>query len=327
MTNANLNAAQMIIATLVHTAGTTVEITGAMTQKDISAAAKAAGNPISPTSLRELMKGDKENIGGWSLKKPEGATETQSNAGATDGGDTTSAPEASNAPQQPAIVELTAEQKALADKVEAELPTKDAEKKTLRGTDWSKVLPTEPQPVKRDSMMHRLFVFLCTPGGVTKDAILKEFTWSPGGLSGILHWEPKAKGYFLKSEKKDGVVHYSLCFHTAFKGGAEPTPVQPEEVLIRETNVANTGLAEKIKGLKQAAGIPVKETAPRAVTVKKDAAPSDSNEPAAPSVTPAAAANANKAPKTPKNAGAQIPASAGNITKRVSAKKAQQAAK
>lgn len=321
MTNAN---AQVVIATLTHTSGKTVTITGDMSKPAMLVAIKETGNPLGGTSLHELITGKKSEIAGWTVSKPEPQAAAAESTGATDeapqanpafpfpkGADM----QASTEPAAPAVVQLTPEQAELAKQVEADMPTRDAEKKTLRGTDWSKVLPQEPQPVKDQSMLHRLFVFLCTPGGVTKAQILSEFTWSAGGLSGILHWEPKAKGYFLKSEKKDGVIHYSLCFHASFKGGAEPTPVQPEEILVRTGNATNSGLAAKIKDLKKAAGIPVQEAAPRAPKEPK---------PAAPKVEAAAAADASKAPKVSKEQRSQVPASAGNITKRVSAKKAAQ---
>jgi hypothetical protein len=318
-TNAN---AQVVIATLVHTNGKTVTLTGDMTKAKMLAAVKDTGNPIGGTSLGELIAGKKENVSGWSVQKP---ASNDSGKPEEKAGEQTTNQEAfrfpkgadmqakqSTAPAAPNVVTLTPEQAALAGKVEAEMPTRDAVKPTLRGTDWSKVLPTEPQPVKKESMLHRLFVFLCTPGGVTKDQILKEFTWSAGGLSGILHWEPKAKGYFLKSEKRDGKLYYSLCYHTAFKGGAEPTPVQPEEILIRDGAAVDNGVRAKIREIMKQKGIPVKEAAPKAP-----------KEPKAPKVEAAAAADASKAPKTPKS---QMPASAGNITKRTSNKKAQQSA-
>jgi len=310
MTNAN-----MIIATLTHKNGKSVAITGDMTKNDMLAAIKATGNPLGGTSLNELITGKKTDIAGWTCAKtettPEDTPATEPAASEQPEVEA-AAPNENAAPANPEVVQLTPEQAALAKDVEAAMPTRDAEKKTLRGTDWTKVLPTSPQAVKRDSMMHRLFVYLCTPGGVTKDQILKEFNWSAGGLSGILHWEPKAKGYFLKSEKKDGKLYYSLCFHAAYKGGAEPTLVQPEEILIRDGAAANSGLAAKIKELKKAAGIPVQEAAPKAP-----------KEPTEPKVEAAAGANASKV-RVSKEQRAQVPPSAGNITKRTSAKKQAQ---
>lgn len=313
------NAQTTIIATLVRADGKTVQLTGDMTKAAMLAAIKATGHPIGGTSLNELITGKKTDVSGWSVQTAGGdklpkADEAPASFKFPKAADMQ--PAATDpAPVQitPALVQLTPEQAALAKDVEAAMPTRDAEKKTLRGTDWSKVLPTTPQAIKRDSMLHRLFVFLCTPNGVTKEQIMKEFNWSAGGLSGILHWEPKAKGYFLKSEKRDGKLYYSLCYHASYKGGAEPTPVQPEEILIRDGAPVNSGLTAKIKDLKKQAGIPVKEAAPKAP--KEPKAESTKTEPAA---------NASKAPSVSKAQRAQVPASAGNITRRVSNKKAAQ---
>lgn len=305
MTNAN---AQVVIATLTHKSGATVTLTGDMTKAAMLAAIKETGNPLGGTSLHELMNEKKSEAGGWTIAKPA-ATAEQPKAEEMQA---TAAPDAQ--PENKAPVQLTPEQQALADKVEAEMPTRDNQKPSLRGTDWKGVLPESPIPVKRNSKVHQLLVALCRPEGVTKKQLMDEFGWSAGGLSGVLHWEPKAKGYMLRSEKKDGEQRYHLCYHLSYKGGAEPTRVQPEEILIHEGGSAapKTDLAAKIKELKKARGIPVPEAAPKA--------------PKEPKVKAAAAENADKAPKVSKEqraAAAPLAGAAANVTSRRRQKPAQ----
>jgi hypothetical protein len=229
------NTANLIIATLVRQDGTKVEITGAMKNADMIAALKTAGHPIGATSLRELIAGKKTEVNGWTLVKAEADKKDEKAAPAAfnfpKGSDQpTKDEEKPAAPlnlaqmQQDALnaapKQLTPEQLALAAKVENELPGSQLKpgqsidpatgKITHRGANWSEILPQAPIPVKDGSMIHRLLVRLCDPKGATKQELLSEFGWSAGGLSGILHWEPKAKGYFLHSEKKDGELRYYL---------------------------------------------------------------------------------------------------------------------
>lgn len=251
------NNANLIIATLVNAEGKKVELTGSMKNKDMLAALEAAGSKIGATTLRELISGKKESAGGWSLMKPEAGNAADDGAvkelvAADQGAQTDQTPsqplniaqmqqEAKNA----APKQLTPEQLALAANVENAMPSADSKlakvagtdftgkidpatgKQTFRGTDWTKVLPQSPVPIKQDSMLHRLFVRLCDPAGVTKKQMLDEFSWSAGGLSGILHWEPKAKGYFLASEKKEGALYYYLA---EIGTGRR---YSPEEILIK----------------------------------------------------------------------------------------------
>jgi hypothetical protein len=208
------------------------------------------------------MTGKKETAGGFQMIQVEGPADTEAGkaietakeelAGADQEAKTDDAPsqpvniaQMNQEAAQAAAKTLTPEQLKLAAEVENAMPTADSKmakvagtnftgkidpatgKQTFRGTDWTKVLPQTPQPIKQDSMLHRLFVRLCDPAGLTKKQMMDEFTWSAGGLSGILHWEPKAKGYFLASEKKEGVLHYYLAEIGTGRRYA------PEEILIK----------------------------------------------------------------------------------------------
>lgn len=296
--NANVNAENEVkTISLKHTSGKTVEFTTDMKMADIQAAFKATGFGIGPTSIREFKNAEKpvtKPIGGWFYAQAPKAEDTPADAPKADDVKVNDEPTPADAV---AKKELTPEQAKLAADAEAEHgsdtklrpgeridPTTG--KPTFRGADWKSILPQEPKPVKEGSMLHKLFVRLATKPA-TKQELMEEFGWSSGGLSGILHWEPKAKGYFLHSEKVDGVLKYSL----RMIGGHPVTTV-----------------------LTKAAPEPKAAKAPKAP-----------KEPKAPKVEAAAAANASKAPKTPKSVSA-VPPSAGNITKRVSKKKAAEAA-
>lgn len=136
---------------------------------------------------------------------------------------------------------LTDAQKALVAEVEATTGESAVPKKiSMKGTDWKQVLPLEPQPVKKDSIKHRLFVMLCTPGGVTKEQMMAEFGWSSGGFGGVIHWDPKAFGYLLLTEKREGKLFYSLGYH-----GQPGRLVQPEEVPLKEAKAAAAPKAPK----------------------------------------------------------------------------------
>lgn len=136
--------------------------------------------------------------------------------------------------------DLTPEQKALAEAEEAKNPTNGG-KISYRGTDWSKVLPKEPQPVKKDSKVHKFLELLTRPEGVTKEECCKEMGWTAGGFAGMIHWEPKAKGYVLDTEKKDGKIHYRLKKHIEAGGGY----VKPGEVVVAEPKPAPAPKAPK----------------------------------------------------------------------------------
>jgi hypothetical protein len=128
---------------------------------------------------------------------------------------------------------LTEEQKALIAKTEAEQGT--VAKVSYKGTNWDApgVLPQAPVAVLRDSKLHKLFEFLTKEGGVTKEQCCAEFGWSAGGFAGIIHWEPKAKGYQLLTEKKDGKIHYSLGYKNS-----NGKKVEPGSVVVRDKVVA-----------------------------------------------------------------------------------------
>lgn len=299
-------------------------------QAAILAEIKAAGHTLGAASLRALMNGEKETAGDFTMTKgkPMAATEAATAPTGKEAADAAKAakgkkdepktnPDAAflHAGEAAALKKagktLTPEQAKLAAEVEAAIPTKETGegKKTLRGLDWSKILPQEPVPVLKDSMMHRLFVRLAQPNGATKTELMQEFNWSAGGLGGVIHWEPKAHGYFLHPEKRDGVIHY----HLAQIGTG--IFYKPEQVLIREKGTPNPNrdLAAKIRAAKEAAGI---------------LAPKPPKEPKAPKAeaTPAPAADGTAKParvKVSKSDLAGVPPMAGvSMTKRTATKKA-----
>lgn len=330
------------IVNLKHVSADYTVSTEGKTKAAILAEIKAAGYKLGDKSLASLLSGEKAQAGDFMIA---GVTVDPINpdaAAATSGSDLVphdqvkaedtprdtanpypfpkgqGATEATPAPAAGPVV-LTPEQQALADKVEAEMPTRDSEKPTLRGTNWKGVLPETPIAVKKGSKVHQLLGALCRPDGVTKKQLMDEFGWSAGGLSGILHWEPKAKGYLLTSEKVNGELRYHLCFHLSYKGGSEPTRVQEHEIALHEggATAPKSDLAAKIKDLKKARGIPVPEAAPKA----QKAATTEGTEP---KVTAAAAANADKAPKvTKEQRAAAAPMAAANVTSRRRSKPAQ----
>lgn len=117
-------------------------------------------------------------------------------------------------------------------------PAKAVEPKAPRALiDWGDELPPPGvyREVKPGTMIDRLFQALMKEGGATKAALQAEFGWSSGGMSGVIGWEPKKKGYHLASPKIDGVIHHHLEFHQADpeKAGQRVTPadikyVQPK---------------------------------------------------------------------------------------------------
>jgi len=294
-------------------------------QAAILAEIKAAGHTLGAASLRALMNGEKETAGDFTMTKGKPvqfAPENPVSTAAPTGKEAAAAAKAAKANPDAAFLHageaaalkkagktLTPEQAKLAAEVEAAIPTKETgeAKKTLRGLDWSKILPQEPVPVLKDSMMHRLFVRLAQPNGATKTELMQEFNWSAGGLGGVIHWEPKAHGYVLQTEKRDGMLHYHLAqIGTGIR-------YKPEQVLIREKGTPNPNrdLAAKIRAAKEAAGI---------------LAPKPPKEPKAPKAeaTPAVTEAAKPARvKVSKSDLAGVPPMAGvSMTKRTATKKA-----
>lgn len=103
--------------------------------------------------------------------------------------------------------------------------------------DHSALLPAHGvyMPLRKDSVMDQYFTMLCRPEGATKKEMMETFGWSAGGLSGIIGWEPKKKGYHLASTKVEGVLTYHLEFHANDKDkagqrvtAADLTYVQPK---------------------------------------------------------------------------------------------------
>lgn len=122
------------------------------------------------------------------------------------GGDAGAAPESKGKGKT-----LTPEQKKLASDVEKAIPTKEKGAPAQRGTDWSTILPQSPVAVKAGSKGHQLFLALCEPEGATKKELMEKFNWTAGTLGGLIHWEPKAKGYFLnKIKRANGEMAYCL---------------------------------------------------------------------------------------------------------------------
>ncbi len=249
------------IKTIFHkTTGLEINVEG-KTNSAIIAEIKKAGFTLGAKSLAAMLKGDVEAAGDFTTVKPEVKAEEPAVAAAA--ADTTSGDEVEQlaAPVAPVTKEVRAKKPTLRERVLAagalaplapnldalekldptarEIAEKElaeqreaalkADKFSFRGTDWSKVLPQSPVAVKEGTKIHGLLVYLTTPGGVTKDEIMTKFGWSAGGLAGILHWEPKAKGYALISEKGgDDKLRYSLAFI-----GSGGRRVKPEEVLVK----------------------------------------------------------------------------------------------
>ena len=103
--------------------------------------------------------------------------------------------------------------------------------------DHSALLPAHGvyMPLRKDSVMDQYFTMLCRPEGATKKEMMDKFGWTAGGLSGIIGWEPKKKGYHLASTKVEGVLTYHLEFHANDKDkagqrvtAADLTYVQPK---------------------------------------------------------------------------------------------------
>lgn len=292
-----------------------VEVEG-KTQATILAEIKAAGHTLGAKSLAVLMKGEKETAGDFTMTKGKptpATTEAPSGKEAADAAKAAKAnPDAAFLAKGEAMSlkkagkTLTPEQAKLAAEVEKEIPTRESDKNTLRGkVDWSKILPQTPVPVLKDSMIHRLLVRLCDPKGASKEQLMKEFGWSAGGFGGVIHWEPKAKGYLLQTEKRDGVLYYHLAqIGTGLR-------VKAADVLIRDkgTPAPDNDLAAKIRAAKEAAGIAV--PAPKAPKAPKAES------------APAPAASDTNRVRVPKEALAAVPPMAGaSVTKRTSTKKA-----
>lgn len=267
--------------TLVHTSEVfSVDVEG-KSQAAILAEIKDAGYTLGSKSLSAMLSGEKDQAGDFKMTKENAETAAADQAKAAKAKksaekSTPTQPEATDPKAEPwpfkgqsladrvaglkntETKNLTPEQAALAKQVEGQIPTK--EKVSYRGTDWSKVLPQSPVAVRKDSVIHRLFTRLCDQNGASKEELMKEFGWSAGGFGGIIHWEPKAKGYFLGTEKKDGVVRYHLQFI-----GSSGKKVKPEEILVAEKKVAPP---KEPKAAKQPAA--PKEPKPAKVKVSKE---------------------------------------------------------
>lgn len=310
------------IITIKHNTEAFRVVTTDMSQKAIHEAIKTAGFTLSIKSIAALLSGEKTEAGDFKVEKMTQAaidaelaaapapapvveapapaagksaaekakaakdklTKEQKDAGAAWGLEG----QAPAAPVKGKGKTLTPEQAKLAGDVEKEIPTREAtgEPKAARkpGVDWTKVLPQEPVAVREGSMLHRLFVRLCDPAGATKKQLMDEFNWSAGGLGGILHWEPKAKGYFLQSLKENGELRYHLA---QIGTGIRYNPADVKVAKAGEP-LAKNDLAAKIKAARIEAGIiqpdaPKPEGAAPAApeAPKQEAAPT---EPAAPKV-------------------------------------------
>lgn len=328
-TNAPVVAANAPVKKLAHTKEVfMVEIDG-KTNAQIIEEIKAAGFVLGSKSLAALLSGEKTTAGDFEMievkfdpKVAKAAKTAAADAAKAAKAAAETKPEIAPAAPAPAAApkksagkkELTPEQAKLAGDVEKEIPTRETtppvEKPARVLNDVSHLLPAPGtySPLLKDSVMARMFEMLVRPEGATKTELMTEFGWSAGGLAGIIHWEPKKKGYHLGSEKKDGVIHYDLRFNA--NDPARPNGniqrVTAEDLTYREKKPAPVvkSAEEKAaeKATKDAAKVAAKAAADAAKPVKE----------AAPAKV-----------KVPKDAPV---ASAGNITKRVSAKKAAAAA-
>lgn len=160
--------------------------------------------------------------------------------------------------------------------------------------DHSALLPAHGvyMPLRKDSVMDQYFTMLCRPEGATKKEMMDKFGWSAGGLSGIIGWEPKKKGYHLASTKVEGVLTYHLEFHAndKDKAGQRVTAADLTYVQPKPAPEPKTPKAPKVaKAATEAGTLPAGGTT-RRVSAKKQAeldaaaAAATQTPPAAPAV-------------------------------------------
>lgn len=319
------------ITKLAHTSENfSVEVEG-KTNAAILEEIKDAGHKLGKESLKALLDGSKAKAGDFEAvveaEAPAPApTETKKpnkKAAAADAAKAAAAddkkPEEEKKPE-PEITEdksgpkvLTPEQAKLAAEVEKEIPTREPAKNVEKAPrvlkDFSHLLPKpgEYGELLRGTTMSKLFEGLCRDEGMTKAEMMTEFGWSAGGLAGIIHWEPKKKGYTLGSVKKEGVIHYHLMWHAAdpARPNGHLQKVKLDELKYREKKVAPPPKTQEEKDKEKAAKQAQKDAEKAAKAADKAAG---------------APAPAPKAPDAPAAGG-------GNVTKRVSAKKQAELAK
>jgi hypothetical protein len=207
-----------------------IDIDGGKSNQEILTAIKEAGYVLGSKSLSALMSGEKSKVGVFEMIdvnavlgiKPEVAPIVTADV----------------KPKSAGKKKLTPEQAELAKTVEKEIPTKELKPSRVL-KDFSHLLATEPQPLLRNSVMAQLFEDLCAPNGATKEDLMAKFGWSAGGFGGIIHWEPKKRGYALFSQKVDGKLHY----HLHFKGTSQK--VLPTELIYRDKKPAPAPKAPK----------------------------------------------------------------------------------
>lgn len=237
---------------------------------DLMADIKAAGFVLGEKSLRSMIKGEKTKAGDFEVIevkfKPVSAADKKAAAEAAKvakkaaadakAAEATKAAEvvvtkpvevAPPAPVAPVIEDKPADEPTKVDPP-APAPAAPVVKAKRVPVDFSHLIAKEPQPVLRDSVIARLFERLCQPEGASKKELMEEFSWSEGGFGGIIHWEPKARGYQLGAEKVDGVLRYRLQFVNS--GGRN---VLPSELLYRDKKVAAVAAPKAPKAVKEVA--------------------------------------------------------------------------
>lgn len=282
-------------------------------------------------SLKEMLEGTKTKVGDWEVIDLEVTPEPNKAKGAAAAAAKANAEADKKAPESAAknpadpeadkkaadaktkTVTLTPEQAKLAADAEKKLPTKETkpvvEKPPRVLKDVSHLLPTpgEYRSIKEGSTTFKLFTDMCGPDGITKKAACEKYGWSDGGWGGIIHWEPKHKGYKLGVVKVDGVAHYHLMWHDAdTKEGRTGGNVKVKAEEIAKTEPKPV-VAKKTDEEKAAAA---KEKADKKAAEAKEKA--DKKAQAAADKAAAAAAKPAPAPK----AAADAPQGGGNVTRR-----------
>jgi hypothetical protein len=222
---------------------------------------KAAGFNLGVKSLTALLNGEKQKAGDFEIITVKFSPEEKAAKKAADLAVKEAAKIVATAAKEEAA-KIAA--KAKADKLVVESAAKKAP------IDWGDLIAKTPQPVLAGSVIGRLFEMLSRPEGATKVEMMAEFNWSEGGFGGIIHWEPKARGYALRSAKIDGVLHY----HLAFTNGVDVTP---SEILYREKKVAAVAVPKAPKAPKVAA-TEAGETGTAANVTKRVRVPKDAME-------------------------------------------------
>ena len=264
------------VKTLFHTKENFKLVIEGMTKGDVMAAIKAANLSIGDKSLADLLNDRKAQAADFEViyvKFDPIAKKAAAVQAAADKATLAAKVKADKAAAGAIVATKAAEDKAAAAKTKADIKAvkmaEDAEAKALAvktkadakaaaiaampvkaprvPVDFDHLIAKAPTPQKRGGKIALLLERLCAPTGATKAELMAEFNWSDGGFGGLIHWEPKARGYTLVSEKVDGIIHYHLHYRADY--AANPSgKVKPEELMFKpETPVPATKVAKVAK--------------------------------------------------------------------------------